>query len=137
MCMELSFLKSSYIIVHSLFYCNLPVNSCSHYSSRPRIIASGCSANIVINAVACIWAITKFIKLRSLKLKGVVHRYYFDVKPSNLTACFITKCDAICYYYVHQNGGPWTAVYNNVWALVTFFLAYNVNIDWWEVLYIR
>ena len=28
---------------------NLPVNSCSLYSSRPQIIASGCCANIVIN----------------------------------------------------------------------------------------
>ena len=47
-------------------------------------------------------------------LKGVVRWYCSDVKPSNLTACFIMKCDAICYYYVHQNGRPWTAVYNNV-----------------------
>ena len=30
------------------------------------------------------------------------------------------KCDAICYDYVHQNGGPWTTVYNNVRALVMF-----------------
>lgn len=29
---------------------------------------------------------------------------------------------AKCYYnYTHQNGGPWTALYNNIWALVTFF----------------
>ena len=30
-------------------YCNLPVNSRSYYSSYPQIIASGCSANTVIN----------------------------------------------------------------------------------------
>ena len=29
--------------------------------------------------------------------KGAVHWYYFDVKPFNLAACFITKCDAKCY----------------------------------------
>ena len=65
-----------------------------------------------------------------LNIIGVVHQYYFDVKPFNLTVCFITKCDAECYEYVHQNGGPWTALYNNVQAVVMFFLAYNVSIDW-------
>ena len=36
-------------------YHNLPVNSRSLYSSCPQIIASRCSANIVINAAAFIW----------------------------------------------------------------------------------
>ena len=57
----------------------------------------------------------------------VVRQYCFDVKPFNLTACFITKCDA--NDYAHQNSGLWTAVYNNLRALVTIFLAYNVSID--------
>ena len=39
------------------------------------------------------------------------------------------KCDVNCYNYAHQNGRPWTAVYNNVQALVMFFLA-DVSIDW-------
>ena len=30
---------------------------------------------------------------------------------------------------MHQNGRPWTAVYNNVQALVMLFLTYNVGID--------
>ena len=30
------------------------------------------------------------------------------------------KYDVNCYDYMHQNDGPWTAVYNNVQALVTF-----------------
>ena len=42
-----------------------------------------------------------------------------------------------CYDYVQQNGGPWTAVYNNVQALVKFFLAYNVSIDWQEEFYMQ
>ena len=39
---------------------------------------------------------------------------------------------AVCWYCfdVHQDVRPWTAVYNNVQALVTFFLEYNVGIDW-------
>ena len=53
--------------------------------------------------------------------KGVVHWYCFDVKPSSLTACFIMKYDTKCYDYAHQNGGPWTAVYNNVQDLVMIF----------------
>ena len=57
------------------------------------------------------------------EVKGVFCWYCFDVKPSNLTACFITKHDMVCCYYVHQNGGSWTAVYNNVRALVMFFSA--------------
>ena len=47
-------------------------------------------------------------------LKGVVHRCCYDVKPFSLTAYFIMKRDAKCCDYVHQNDGPWTAVYNNV-----------------------
>ena len=42
------------------------------------------------------------------------------MKSFNLVACFITKCDAKCYDYADQNGGPSTAVYNNVRALVMF-----------------
>ena len=57
------------------------------------------------------WGIDKWFWII---IKGVVCRYCFDAKPSNLTAYFIMKCDAICYYYMHQNGGEWTAVYNNV-----------------------
>ena len=56
-----------------------------------------------------------------------MHWYYFDVKP--LTACFITKSDVKCYEYTHQNGGPWTTVYNNAQTLATFFKVYNVSID--------
>ena len=41
------------------------------------------------------------------------------------------KCDVKCYDYAHHSGGPWTAVYNNVRALVTFFLVY-ISIDWWH-----
>ena len=26
-------------------------------------------------------------------IKGVVRQYCYDVRPFNLTACFITKCD--------------------------------------------
>ena len=33
-----------------LIYHNLPVNSCILYSSHPRVIASGCTANTVIEA---------------------------------------------------------------------------------------
>ena len=62
-------------------------------------------------------------------LKGQFIGIVFGVKPFNLTAFFIMKCDANCYDYTHQNGRPWTAVYNNVQALVTFFLAYNISID--------
>ena len=36
---------------------------------------------------------------------------------------------------MYQNGGPWTAVYNNVQVLVMFFLTYNVSIDWQEEFY--
>ena len=36
------------------------------------------------------------------------------------------KYDAKCCDYVFKNGRPWTAVYNNVRALVMFFLAYVV-----------
>ena len=36
-----------------------------------------------------------------------------------------------------ENVGPWTAVYNNVQTLVTFFLAYNVSIDWQKEFYMR
>ena len=54
-------------------------------------------------------------------IKGcMVYQYCFDVKPFNLAACFIMKCDTKCYDYVHQNGRPLTAVYNNVQALVMF-----------------
>ena len=54
--------------------------------------------------------------------KEVVRWYCFHVKPFNLTACFIMKCDINCYDHTHQNGGPWIAVYNNVRALVLLFL---------------
>ena len=37
---------------------------------------------------------------------------------------------------MHQNGGPWRGVYNNVQALVMFFLAY-VSVDWLEEFYMR
>ena len=61
-----------------------------------------------------------------------------DVKPLNLIACFITKCDAKCYYYVPiKNGGLWTTVYNNVQALVILFLAYNISIEWREEFYMQ
>ena len=43
-----------------------------------------------------------------------MRQYYFDAKPSNLTAYFIMKHDTKCYDYAYQNDGPWTAVYNNV-----------------------
>ena len=79
---------------------------------------------------------SKFYPWNYVLFKGAVRWCCFGVKPFNLAACFIMKCDAKCYDYAHQNGGPWTAVYNNVWALVTFFLAYNISIDWWEVLYV-
>ena len=58
-------------------------------------------------------------------IKRAVCHYCLGVKPFNLTACFIMKCDTKCYDYSYQNGGPWIAVCNNVQALVTFFLAYN------------
>ena len=54
--------------------------------------------------------------------KGTVGWYCFDVKPFNLTVCFFMKFDTNSYDYTHQNGGPWTAMYSNVQALVTFFL---------------
>ena len=73
----------------------------------------------------------------AFSLKGAVCWYCFGVKPFNLTACFIMKCDMNCYDYAHQNGGPWIAVYNNVQTLVTFFLADNVSIDWQEEFYMR
>ena len=78
---------------------------------------------------------SKFYPCNGL-FKGAVRWYCFGVKPFNLTTCFITKCDANCYDYAHQNGGPWTAVYNNVQVLVTFFLVYNLSIVWREVLYV-
>ena len=34
-------------------------------------------------------------------VKGVVHQFCYDVKPFNLMACFITKCDTSV---AHQNG---------------------------------
>ena len=46
----------------------------------------------------------------------MVYQYCFDMKPFNLAACFIMKC----YDYVHKNGRPLAAVYNNVQALVMF-----------------
>ena len=71
-------------------------------------------------------------------LKGAVRQYCFDVKPFNLAACFITKYDAICCDYKYQNGGPWTAVYNNIRALVIFFLhTCNISIEWQEELYMQ
>ena len=33
-------------------------------------------------------------------VKGAVHHYCFDVKPFNLSACFIMKCDMKCYDYI-------------------------------------
>ena len=63
-------------------------------------------------------------------INGEVYRCCFGVKSFYLTACFITKCDQNCYDYAYQNGRPWRTVYNNVLALVMFFLAYNVSIDW-------
>ena len=65
----------------------------------------------------------------TLDLEGAVQWYCFDV-PFNLTVCFITKCGEL--WLLAQNTGPWTAVCHNVQTLVTFFLAYNVNIDWQE-----
>ena len=63
--------------------------------------------------------------------------YCYDAKSFNLTACFITMCDTKYYYdYTPQNGGPRTAVYNNVWFKWHFFLAYNISIDWQEEIYI-
>ena len=67
------------------------------------------------------------VSLLYILIKGAVCWYCFGV---NLTACFITKCDAKCCDYEHQNGGSWIAMYNNVRAVVAFFLAYKVNIDW-------
>ena len=52
-----------------------------------------------------------------LLIKGAVCQYCFDVKPFNSTTCFITKREVKCHDYVHQNGRPWTAVYNNVRSL--------------------
>ena len=47
------------------------------------------------------------------------------------------KCDVKCYDYAYQNGGPCTAVYNNVQALVTLYLAHNVSVDWQEECYMQ
>ena len=33
-------------------------------------------------------------------IKGTVSQYCYDAKSFNLTVCFITKCDTICYGYV-------------------------------------
>ena len=71
-----------------------------------------------------------------LNVKGVVHWYCFE-KPFNLTACFVTRCDAECCDYANQNDGPWTALYNNVRALVIFLLAYTVSIDWRQKFHIH
>ena len=60
-------------------------------------------------------------------IKGcMVYQYYFDMKPFNLAACFIMKC----YDYVHHNGRPLTAVYNNVQALVMFL---GIQRQYWLV----
>ena len=64
--------------------------------------------------------------------KGAVCRYCFDVKPF---ACFFMKCDVKCYdtcIKMADHGQQCTIMY--VQALVMFFLAYNVCIDWREVL---
>ena len=70
--------------------------------------------------------------------KGAVCQYCLDVKPFNLLACScIYKMWCEVLWYVHQNGRPWTAVYNNVQALVMLFLAYNVGINWREEFYVQ
>ena len=51
------------------------------------------------------------------------------MKLINLLACVIMKCDVLCYdtcIKMADHGQQ----YNNVRALVMFFLAYNVGIDW-------
>ena len=53
-------------------------------------------------------------------VKRAVRQYCFDVKPFNFNSLFYYECDVRCYDYAHQIGGPWTAVHNNVQALVTF-----------------
>ena len=74
--------------------------------------------------IVCEWYST----FRCKDIKGAVHQYCVEVKPFNLTACFIMKCDANIKIKLMKNGGPWKPVYDNVRALVTFFLAY-VSID--------
>ena len=67
-------------------------------------------------------------------LKGAVHWYCFDAKLFNVTACFITKCDA----YAMIMHSKWLAMDSSVQyvrALVTFLLAWNISIDWQEELY--
>ena len=76
--------------------------------------------------------ITLSVPFSILYVKGAVHWHCLDEKPFSLTASFIMKCDVKCYDYAYQNGRPWTAVYNNVQALVMIFLAYNVSVDWQE-----
>ena len=44
------------------------------------------------------------------------------------------KCEVKCYDYLHQNGGPWKPVHNNVQAIVILFLA-CVSIGWREEFY--
>ena len=40
------------------------------------------------------------------------------------------NCTKMYLYYVYNyNGRLWTTPYNNVWAIMMLFLAYNVNID--------
>ena len=76
-------------------------------------------------------------KVHCNKIKGAVCQYYFDVKPFNLTACFIMKCDTKCYdmhIKMEGHGQQCTIMYERV--LLTSFLEYNVGIDWPEVLYV-
>ena len=52
-----SLLKAKLTSPPILAYCNLPINSHGLYSSHPRIIASGCSANTIINATTLRYAV--------------------------------------------------------------------------------
>ena len=55
--------------------------------------------------------------------------YIYKIIIYECYAYFVMKRDLKFYDYVHLNGRLWRAVYNNVQALVTFFLACNISID--------
>ena len=56
--------------------------------------------------------------LAAVCFKRAVCRYCFDMKPFNILACFITKCDALCYdtrIKMADHGKQCTIMYKLQW----------------------
>ena len=78
-------------------YCNLPFNSHGLYSSHPWIIASGCCANTVINAAACIWPLNQTHLILWNSCMDCIS-FYFNNVPFHLDILH-RSISAMCYIY--------------------------------------